>query len=273
MADISEALNSTFEFGIAGLGVQVTCPVIWLDIIERSWASWKPSPGTVSWPVHVRVRPELSTPEGPLFEAVPHCQAGYCELKYPGFEGYVSTDETYAELSLHPDARAADIGYFLRVALTCQAFMRGAILFHTAAIYHHGRGYAFFGTSGSGKTTTARLSAPDPVLNDDLVVLWPEDTEWTMVATPFGKRRGDVRRAPLSALLRLVKSSQVSLDRMPAGRALAELVANSPVVSGDSQWLPVLMERWEGVLRDVPVYALQFRREATFWEVIDAEFG
>ena len=258
---------------MAGLGVRVTGPAIWLDIVERSWASWQPSPSTELWPVRLRATRRLAPPAGPLFEAVPQCRAGDCQLNYPGFEGRISTAETRAELRLHPDARAADVGYFMRVALTCQAFVRDAILFHTAAVVHRGRGYALFGTSGSGKTTASRLSAPDPVLNDDLVVLWPEETGWTMMATPFGKRRGDVRRAPLSALLRLVKSPEVALDRLPPGRALAELVANSPVISGDPGWLPALMQRWEAVLRQVPVYALQFRREASFWEAIDAEFG
>jgi hypothetical protein len=32
------------------------------------------------------------------------------------------------------------------------------------------------------------------------------------------------------------------------------------------------MARWERVLRDVPVYALQFRKDASFWEAMDAEF-
>ncbi len=272
MADIPEALNSTFDFGMAGLGVRVICPPVWLDIIARSWASWEPSPDTVCWPVHIRAASHLSPPEGPLFEAIPQCRAGACVLDRPGFEGYVSTEEGYAELRLHPDARAADVGYFMRVALTCQAFARDALIFHTAAVLHRGRGYAFFGTSGSGKTTASRLSAPDPVLNDDLVVVRPEDTGWVMAATPFGKRRGDVRHAPLSALLRLVKSPEVSVDRLPPGRALAELVANSPVVSGDPEWLPLLMARWESVLRDVPAYALQFRKDASFWEAMDAEF-
>lgn len=273
MADVSEALSSTFGFGLAGLGVRVIGPAAWLQVIARSWASWQPSPDAVSWLVRIREVPTLPPPEGPLFEAVPRCRAGACVLEHPGFEGYVSTDQGYAELRLHPDARAADVGYFMRVALTCQAFVRDAVIFHTAAVVHRGRGYAFFGTSGSGKTTAARLSAPDPVLNDDLILLRREDASWVMVATPFGKRRGEVKRAPLSALLRLVKSPRVSLDRLPSGRALAELVANSPVISGDPEWLPALMERWERVLRDVPVYALEFRRDASFWEAVDAEFG
>ncbi len=273
MADVSEALSSTFEFGLPDLSIRLTGPSKWLRIIGRSWTSWKPSSDTLAWPVYLREVPQLSPPEGPLFEAVPQCRAGTCVLKHPGFDGYISTDEAYAELRLHPDARAADVGYFMRVALTCQAFARNAVIFHTAAVVHRGRGYAFFGTSGSGKTTAARLSAPDPVLNDDLILLRSEDAGWVMWATPFGKRRSDVRRAPLSALLRLVKSSRVSMDRLPPGRALAELVANSPVVSGDPEWLPALMERWEEVLRKVPVYALEFRREASFWEAIDAEFG
>ena len=273
MADVSEALNSSLDFGMAGLGLRLTGPAVWLDVIERSWGAWTPSSGTDVWPVRVYEAHHLSPPAGPLFEALPQCQAGTCTLEHPGFEGIVSTDEACAEIALHPNARAADVGYFLRVALTCQAFVRGAILFHTAAILHRGRGYAFFGTSGSGKTTAARLSRPDPVLNDDLVLLWPENAGWVMMATPFGKRRGDIKKAPLSALLRLVKSPDVSIERLPPGRALAELIANSPVISGDPQWLPTLMARWETVLDQVPVYALEFRREPSFWEVIDAEFG
>ena len=265
-------MPTTFEFGIAGLALRVLCPSRWGAPLARSWASWQPKADVPVWTVQIHAASKLSTPEGPLFEAIPRCREGYCRLENPGYAGYVSPDDGQAVLRLHPDASAADVGYFLRVALVCQAFARQALVFHTAAVVHRNRGFALFGTSGSGKTTASRLSAPDPVLNDDLVILWPDDAGWTMMATPFGKRRGDVRQVPLSALLRLVKDTKVFLDPLPRGRALAELVANTPVVSGDSGWLPELMLRWEDVLREVPVYALHFRRAPSFWEVIDAEF-
>ena len=138
---------------------------------------------------------------------------------------------------------------------------------------HREQGYAFFGLSGSGKTTAARYSAPDPVLNDDLLLLWPMADGWQIVATPFGKRRGDVQSTPLRALLRLIKDEKVYLERLPQGRALGELVSNTPVLSGDVVWLPQVLSRWETLIAGVDVYALHFRRDPTFWEVIDAELG
>ena len=196
-----------------------------------------------------------------------------CALASPGFDGEVSAAPGAAHLRAHPEAEPADIGYFLRVALVVQAFARGGMLFHTAGIVHGGQGYAFFGVSGSGKTTAAHFSAPDAVLNDDLVLLWPATGGWQMYATPFGKRRGEVRVAPLRVLLRLIKAPDVALVPLSPGRALGELVANTPVLSADPLWLPEVLARWEALLRVVPVYALHFRRDATFWEVIDAELG
>jgi hypothetical protein len=267
-----EAMNvTTLDLGIAGTALRVRGPAEWLGPLCTAWATWQPAPGSVSWNVQLAADASLPEPQGPLFEAIPRSQGGVCALAAPGFVGDVSAVTGAACLRAHPAATPGDIGYFLRVVLALQAFARGGLLFHTAGIVHRERGYAFFGVSGSGKTTAAHFSAPDPVLNDDLVLLWPAASGWQMYATPFGKRRGDVRVAPLHALLRLLKDQNVFLAPLSPGRALAELVANTPVLSADPQWLPAALARWEALLGVVPVYALHFRRDATFWEVIDAE--
>lgn len=263
----------SFDLGIAGTALRVYGPEAWLSPLCSAWAAWQPEPGSVSWDVHLTPDASLPVPPAPLFEAIPHTQRGHCTLTAPGFEGQVSAATGAALLRAHPEAQPADVGYFLRVVLAVQAFARGGILFHTAAIVHRGQGYALFGVSGSGKTTAAHFSAPDAVLNDDLVLLWPATAGWQVYATPFGKRRGDVRVAPLRALLRLIKAPDVALVPLSAGRALGELVANTPVLSADPLWLPEVLARWEVLLSVVPVYALHFRRDATFWEVIDAELG
>ena len=263
----------TLDLGIAGTALRVSGPETWLAPLCSAWAAWKPIPETVPWDVALTADASLPVPQAPLFEAIPHPRGGVCTLAAPGFEGEVSAATGAAHLRAHPEADPADIGYFLRVALAVQAFARGGMLFHTAGIVHRGQGYAFFGVSGSGKTTAAHFSAPDPVLNDDLVLLWPSETGWQMYATPFGKRRGEARIASLRALLRLVKDSDVFIAPLSPGRALGELVANTPVLSADSLWLPEVLARWETLLNVVPVYALHFRRDATFWEVIDAELG
>jgi len=261
------------DLGIAGTALRVHGPEVWLMPLCSAWATWQSVPKTVPWDVELTADASLPVPQAPLFEAIPHSRGGICTLAAPGFEGEVSTATGAAHLRAHPEAEPADIGYFLRVALAVQAFARGGMLFHTAGIVHRGQGYALFGVSGSGKTTAAHFSTPDPVLNDDLVLLWPSMAGWQMYATPFGKRRGAVRVAPLRALLRLVKDTNVSLMPLSPGRALGELVANTPVLSADSLWLPEVLARWEALLNAIPVYTLHFRRDATFWEVIDAELG
>jgi hypothetical protein len=264
---------TTFKLGIAGTALRARGPEPWLAPLQTAWATWQPVPETTPWDVQLTVDTSLPEPQGPLFEAIPHSQDGVCTLAAPGFEAEVSAVTGAAHLRAHPATGPGDVGYFLRVVLAVQAFVRGGMLFHTAGIVHRGQGYAFFGISGSGKTTAAHFSAPDPVLNDDLVLLWPSATGWQMYATPFGRRRGEARVAPLRALLRLLKDHDVFLASLSPGRALGELVANTPVLSADPLWLPEVLARWEALLSTVPVYALHFRRDATFWEVIDAELG
>jgi len=264
---------AVFDFGIAGTALRAYGPEAWLAPLRTAWAIWQPAPGTAPWDVQLTADVSLPVPQGPLFEALPRVHGGVCTLAAPGFAGEVAAATGMVHLRAHPQAEPADIGYFLRVVLAVQAFARGGMLFHTAGIVHRGQGYALFGVSGSGKTTAAHFSAPDAVLNDDLVLLWPATAGWQMYATPFGKRRGDARLAPLRALLRLLKDSDVFLTPLSPGRALGELVANTPVLSADPLWLPEVLARWEGLLGAIPAYALHFRRDATFWEVIDAELG
>ncbi len=262
-----------FDLGIAGTALRVNSPESWLAPLRAAWASWTPAAETTAWPVAIVEDVTLAEPQGPLFDARPRCQGGMCILRAPGFQGTVDAGQGIADLRAHPTAAPADVGYFLRVAIAVQTFARGGMLFHAAGVEHRSKGYALFGVSGSGKTTAAQFSAPDPVLNDDLLLLWPSADGWQMYATPFGKRRGDVRRVPLHSLLRLVKDSEVFLAPLSPGQALGELVSNTPVLSADALWLPEVFARWETVLAEIPAYALHFRRDPTFWEVIDAELG
>ncbi len=266
------------RLGIAGTALAVYGPEIWMAPLRRAWSRWQPSPTISTWPVNIVADETRELPTTPLFEIMPRCHSGECELSGDGFLGQISAAQACATLHAHPQATAADIGYFLRVVLAVQSFTRGGLLFHAAGIIHRRRGYALFGVSGSGKTTAARLSAPDAVLNDDLLLLWPDGDGWQIYATPFGKSRGAADCAAadcgtLYALLRLIKAPQVSLETLPSGRALGELVANTPVLAGDAAWLPDVFAHWEKVMARIPVRALHFQKEPTFWEVIDAELG
>ena len=183
--------------------------------------------------------------------------------------------------SLHP-FEAAD--YFVRTALALLAFEAGGLLFHAAGLAYHDRGYAFFGHSGSGKTTVARVSSHATVLNDDLVVLWPgashpaamrtrEADRWQLIATPFSNptqvQPAGHQRVPLTALYRLIQDRRVFLEALDPAVATAEIVASSPIVCADPDRAAALLDRAAQLTRAVPVQRLHFLPDASFWDVID----
>lgn len=255
---------------VGGVCLKLTLPPVWLEPLGRAWASWEGS--DAGGAVHLVQDATLPAPRGPYFEARPHFAGGRCILETTGFAGEIIPRERRALLRAHPDATAGDLAYFVRSAFALYAFSQGALLFHAAGVVHRGAAYALFGQSGSGKTTAARLSTGKPVLNDDLLLLRPGEAGWEAWATPFGRRRGDLRSAPLRAFLRLLQAAEDRLEPFSRGAAWGELLANSPVVNADPERSPALLNRWEEILQSVPVYRLHFRKANTFWEVIDAHF-
>jgi hypothetical protein len=86
------------------------------------------------------------------------------------------------------------------------------ILLHGAAVRKNRRTVAFLGLSGSGKSTAARLCAPDICFSDDVVVLRKEGGEFFVHASPFTQNphrqaRSSNARGRIAALYLLKKHS------------------------------------------------------------------
>jgi hypothetical protein len=164
------------------------------------------------------------------------------------------------------------IDYFVRAALALLAFEAGGLLFHAAGLARRGNGYAFFGYSGSGKTTVARVSSDVQILNDDLVILLPDTARWNIYATPFCNPTqvtpAGPQFAPLAALYRLMQDRQVFVEPIAPAAAMAELIACSPVVSADPDRALALLALAEHLASAVPVRRLHFLPDASFWAVI-----
>jgi hypothetical protein len=191
----------------------------------------------------------------------------------PGYQGFVDIANGQASLWLDSSQPIAEIDYFIRAIYALAAFQRGGLMFHAAGIVRRGWGYVFFGHSGSGKTTVAGYAGPGKVLNDDLLILMPGEGGWQAHATPFWNPT-QVRPAPgaarIGGLFRLVQDQRVALEPLAGGQALAELLASAPVVSADPGRALALVERGTAILSAIPVQRLHFRKDDSFWALIDS---
>jgi hypothetical protein len=208
------------------------------------------------------------TPDGSIvFD--PHTQ----QFATPGAVGTVAIDSGEMHLHLSPRQPVTDVDYGLRVLYALLAVRHGGILFHAAGIVRHGQAFVFFGHSGSGKTTVARFSSDSTILNDDLVLLLPQQAGWTVHATPFwnASQCGPPRpgSAPLAALLRLVQAPGVLIGRMNQAQALAEVISCIPVAMTYPGYSEVLVQRSMQLLTAVPAYRLHFLRDGSFWQAVD----
>lgn len=185
--------------------------------------------------------------------------------------GEIDLENQRARLGTQPQSLVDDVEYFLRVLYSYLVFEAGGFLFHAAGIESGGYADLFFGKSGSGKTTIARASGSCNVLNDDLVAIVPEGDQWIVCGTPFWSptQVAPVQKcAPLSGVYRLVQDSRVFLERISFAAALGEVFANVPIISGDPYRSDRLLSRCQTLLDSVPVLALHFLPDDSFWPVV-----
>jgi hypothetical protein len=133
---------------------------------------------------------------------------------------------------------------------------RRALLVHACGVAWQGQGYLFVGSSGAGKSTTARLwdAAGATILNDDRIVLEATQDGICIHPTPwFGEHPGvGGGPLPLAGLYLLRKGSQVAFEPVrPAGAAALVLAKSFPPV-WDPERMRLTLETLEVVCRRAP---------------------
>ena len=188
-----------------------------------------------------------------------------------GYQGHLSPETGTGQLTLSSLYPVEDIDYFIRVVYSLLAFQAGGVMLHAAGIIRDGLTHLFMGPSGAGKTTVARLSPQYTVLNDDLVILLPENNAWRVYGTPFWNLtqvKPSARSASLGGLYRLEQANIVHLEPLTNSKAVAELVANTPVLSQDPTRTTVLLERLNRIAQSTPLKKLYFQPDPSFWKLI-----
>ena len=160
---------------------------------------------------------------------------------------------------------------FLRVLVAHALLFEGGALVHSAAVLEPSGGRLFVGPSGAGKSTVSRLALDSgrDIVSDDLNLVAPD---FSLAGSPFF---GDVGsrtdgRRPLVGIYRLIQGSSDGIRPMGEGEALAALVACSPFVNRSAHLEDRLFRNLSSLSRTVPAYALTFRREGTFWPLLES---
>lgn len=160
---------------------------------------------------------------------------------------------------------------FLRVLAAHVLVLEGGVLLHSAAVLSSGEAHLFVGPSGAGKSTISRLAqaAGRSVVSDDLNVVTPS---FALGGSSFFSEIGSRVEGmhPLRGIYRLEKGSEDALRSMGQGETLASLIACAPFVNHSRFLAHRLWSNLSALARRVPAHVLTFRREGTFWPLIEA---
>ncbi len=255
---------------IAGLGFEITCndPALLAYLADRYAAFTDPSKDNFF------VSIQVVSHSGNLIDLSGLISFSDREMHFTGpeVEGLIDLDRMRANLNFSSQYAFQVVDYFLRVVLAAAVFKAGGMMLHAAGIVRRGLAYLFFGHSGSGKTTVSRLSNAELVLNDDLVVLMPAGRGWQVYGTPFWNPtqvQPNSDSAGLMGFFRLIQDKRVYLESMATSQAIAEMIANIPVLPADPGHNFELLSRIQSLVREFPCYRLHFLPDASFWQVIE----
>ncbi len=260
---------------IAGITFGVHLPLeTWRMALAARYAPFLTSalPG---WQVVVDYDPTLTDPEAPW---VRHKGAltTFHLAELQGFADLVAHRARASVLS-ETDMPALVERVLAFICVEMLPREQDALLLHAAGVVLDGKGYAFFGRSGIGKTTVAGLVADrGEVLSDELVVVRLGAGGPELVSTPFWghsipqERICRInRRAPLVGLFALAQAETFSLERLGAAEAVLALLgmqkAMTELLESTQAWLAVA----EQVIQQVPVYRLGFRPTAELWPFLE----
>jgi hypothetical protein len=224
--------------------------------------------------VHMTVEPSppFISPEGHRELQIRTWRNSDGTLSFSSFfeEGAIDFDSGTASVVLREEGNPEN---FLRVLYAWAALDRGGLLIHASGVVRDGKAYVFFGHSGAGKTTVARLSMPGVILSDDLVLLGVQDGVLHAYGVPFRGEMVECPRnnasAPVAGLYLLEKAAAHGLHDLTTAYALARLVGSAPFVNSDSGSIPELMSVCEAICGRVSVRRLTFLPDPGFWDLLE----
>lgn len=182
-----------------------------------------------------------------------------------------------ASATTDPKALDRSIENFLRVLYSQLVVRQDGFLLHAAGLVRGGRAYLFFGPSGAGKTTVAKLSPEATLLSDDLTLVTRSDAPGGVAgacSVPFrgllAPRPESDTVYPVAGFFRLIQDETDHLVALRGARAIGAIVASLPFVTERPETAGEAIEVVRLAAASVPVFELHFRKSRAFWDVIEA---
>jgi len=172
-----------------------------------------------------------------------------------------------------PEQHFAPFSSLLRMYMSLAFPHERGLLVHAASIADGPRAHLFVGRSGAGKSTVCDLSAPRPVLCDEISVLrcGPNGT-WRLYPSPFfsnlGRPNPAEKAQPLSRILLLEHAEEDRLESLSAARALPDFMANVMNFLDDSITSERLLQLSLDLFAAHPPERLFFTRSKRFWHLL-----
>ncbi len=190
-----------------------------------------------------------------------HRQGQSLRLRGAGFEASIDLDEPRVVISGPLATYPLD--------LVLRAFMieaDDALVFHAAAVEHHGKAWLLTGPSGSGKSTFASLF-PDRAVCDEMAAVRRRRDRLELVSLPFWNGRASV--APLEAVLYLRHGTSHQRRPLTHHEALERLRRQVLWPTWQADSVTHTLDQLADLIDSAPVHDLFFRPETSVWQQLE----
>ena len=154
------------------------------------------------------------------------------------------------------------------------ASKRRGLILHGSAVAWDGRGLAFIGPSGAGKTTIARLFLEETkaeILNDERIFLWRHESGWRVSGTPWAGmlRKASSLSVPLARIFFLKKGPQNQIASLPPLSVATRLVSESFLPLWDRDGMEGVSELSGKISGEVPCAEFEFLKDISAIHYLD----
>jgi len=264
-------LEGVVSLEIGGIRTIIRCEdESYLDLIRDRYEGFRVSMDTSSersYEIHVTVQEDLlpGSEVTPTVEVTPE---GYL-IHRRDFQMTLNTEQRELNGTVARSMYSYDS--MLRVFYTLILLELDGVLVHGSSIVEGGKAFLFYGVSGSGKTTTTILSEPRVILSDELTLVRKINGEYRAFGTPFWgelQKNGENINAPINRILLLRKNPENFIEEQTPRQALKSLLPCILFFAQEPNLVNQVVNRVIDIVENVPVGALHFRKDSTFWEIL-----